>query len=96
MIWFSNVPLLRRLQFRLEHRFALARLSQFVDGDLADHQQERIDAHVDDCPECTAIVRQLRRMLRALGALGQSRGAATPAGERVARHVMGQIEMGGR
>jgi putative zinc finger protein len=39
------------------------RLSEYVDGDLADDERARVDAHLRACTECAAIVVELRQVI---------------------------------
>jgi hypothetical protein len=42
------------------HRYALQRLSSYMDGQLSDREQARVQAHLNACPDCSEQLRTLR------------------------------------
>ena len=42
------------------HRYALKRLSSYLDGQLSARERARVQAHLDACPDCRAELRSLR------------------------------------
>lgn len=42
------------------HRYALKRLSSYMDGQLSDQEQTRVQAHLNACPDCRNELRTLR------------------------------------
>jgi predicted anti-sigma-YlaC factor YlaD len=40
------------------------RLSDYLDGDLPDNERVALEAHLDGCPECTAVLDDLRRVIQ--------------------------------
>jgi hypothetical protein len=44
----------------IRHRYALKRLSSYMDGQLSQSEQARIQAHLDACPDCRDELRTLR------------------------------------
>ena len=42
------------------HRYALKRLSSYMDGQLPDRERARVQAHLNACPDCRKELRSLR------------------------------------
>lgn len=42
-------------------------LTDYFEGVLPDREHERVEAHVQTCPDCTAYVEQLRTTIAVLG-----------------------------
>ena len=61
--------LLRRVQFRLDHRWALGQMSAYLEGELGSRARARLERHSEVCPECRAVLLSLRRMLGLLQGL---------------------------
>ncbi len=61
------------LRQMLDHRFAKAHASEYLDGELPPEGVRRVERHTSICPQCRELIASLRRMLDALPAL-----AATP------------------
>ena len=57
------------LQQMADHRFAKAHVSEYLDGELAEAERERVERHASDCPKCHALLASLRRMIRTLPGL---------------------------
>jgi anti-sigma factor RsiW len=62
--------LLARRRFMLDHRFAQAHLSEYVDGELPPPEHRRVEEHVGVCPACTRVLATLRRTIAGLRGLG--------------------------
>lgn len=45
-------------------RAVFERLSEYIDGELADDLCSHIDGHMDDCPRCREFLDSLRRTVR--------------------------------
>lgn len=58
--------LLARMRFRRDHRWAPDRMSEYLDGELAVRRRARMERHLDECVECTRLIRGLGLLLRAL------------------------------
>ena len=61
--------LLERRRFMREHPWTQAHLSDYLDGDLAAGERERVEEHVGVCPQCRRVLRTLRRTLESLTGL---------------------------
>jgi anti-sigma factor RsiW len=48
-------------------RQAVALMSDYLDGSLAERDRARLERHLDDCPHCTEYLAQLRATIEALG-----------------------------
>lgn len=70
--------------FMRDHRFARARMSEYIEGELTRAQTDRIDKHTRVCPFCRRLLADLRRMIVALGHL-RSQTAGELADEVIAR-----------
>jgi anti-sigma factor RsiW len=44
-------------------------LSSYLDGALSPADTQRLEAHLDDCPNCSEYVEQLRATIAAVGAV---------------------------
>jgi anti-sigma factor RsiW len=55
-----------RRRFMREHHWTNAHLSEYLDGELADAEQARVERHVGLCPECHRVLAGLRKTLAAL------------------------------
>ena len=53
----------QRTRFRLDHRWAPRRMSDYLDGELASTGRTRMDRHVGECEECRRVLAGLRAML---------------------------------
>jgi anti-sigma factor RsiW len=53
------------------------RLSEYVDGELPDNERVALEAHLQDCDRCTAILSELERVIRR----AQSLPPMTPAND---------------
>ena len=60
-------------RFMLDHRFAVAHVSDYLDGELEPGGRARIERHAAVCPKCRELIAKLRRTLAALGNLGGQR-----------------------
>ncbi len=50
-----------RERFRRDHRWAPARMSDHLDGDLAQAARTRMEHHLGECAECRRLLAGLRR-----------------------------------
>ena len=57
------------VRFVLDHRFARAHASDYLDDALDDDGRRRVDRHTEICPPCHRFVESLRATLEALSAL---------------------------
>ena len=62
--------LLRRRRYMREHRWTQAHLSDYLDGELASRERQRVEQHMGICPQCRRVLATLRRTLEALTNLG--------------------------
>lgn len=69
-LMFRPLAVLRHRRFRMD-------LDAFVDGELTATKHHAVAAHIDDCPGCSTVTRQLMRMKRSL----RQRRTEIPAGE---------------
>ncbi|MHB0858098.1 MAG: anti-sigma factor family protein [Anaerolineae bacterium] len=60
---------LRNLQHRLNHRFAAANLSAFLDGELSGRDRARVQRHLQGCATCQSEVESLRETVAQLRSL---------------------------
>jgi anti-sigma factor RsiW len=81
--------LLARLRFAIDHRWAPARMSAFLDHDLPGHQRRRMERHVGECRRCRSLLTGLQFVVAALRRL-----PAPPDGDvaRIAASV--RVRMG--
>ena len=57
----------RMVRFMREHRFAQARMSEYLDDELSEPEHRRVHDHVSICPKCRRLLEELRRTVAALG-----------------------------
>lgn len=60
---------LHRTRFWLDHRWAPARMSEYLDMELSARRRRRMDRHVGECDECRRVLAGLRAMLGVLHGL---------------------------
>jgi anti-sigma factor RsiW len=72
--------LVDRMRFRRDHRWAPARMSDYLDAELAPGARARIEHHLGECAECRRLLAGLRRTLDALHRLSPPSGSVAPAG----------------
>lgn len=60
---------LERRRFMREHRWTDARLSDYLDEQLAARDRGRVDEHIGRCPQCRRMLATLRRTLEELRSL---------------------------
>jgi anti-sigma factor RsiW len=68
-----------RVRFRLDHRWAPAHMSDYLDAELSSARGQRMERHVRECDECRRVLAGLRATLRALRAVRASSGRVDPA-----------------
>jgi anti-sigma factor RsiW len=68
-----------RVRFAVDHRWAQRRMSDALDGQLADRARDRLARHEAECPECRELLHSLRRLLTFLeDAAGWDAGERAP------------------
>jgi len=60
---------MRGPQFHVDHVFTKRRLSEYLDGDLGPVERDRVERHVDECPDCGRTARSLQRLVAGLALL---------------------------
>jgi anti-sigma factor RsiW len=60
---------LERRRFLRDHRFAHARLSDYIEQELPPSEHRRVEEHVGICPQCRRVLATLKRTLRDLRSL---------------------------
>ncbi len=83
-----KAPLHRR--FRLDHRWAPRNVSLYLDGELRSSERKRLEHHVDDCPECRELLRELSALIVKLGTLRDDRGA--PVAQAILSSVRDRLD----
>jgi anti-sigma factor RsiW len=58
---------------RRDHGFAQRRMSDYLDGELTEHQRRRVRHHAAECPECGPTLRGLLRIRLVLRSPGPPR-----------------------
>ncbi len=53
----------RGLRFLRDHRWTPKHVSAYVDGELTAAARDRLQRHVNECPECRGLLHSLERML---------------------------------
>ena len=48
-------------------RDAVELMAAYLDGELAERDRERLEAHLADCPHCSEYLAQLRMTINAVG-----------------------------
>ncbi len=61
---------LQRVRFRLDHRWAPAHMSDYLDAEISSGRRWRMERHVGECHECRRLLAGLRAMVGALRGLG--------------------------
>jgi anti-sigma factor RsiW len=78
--------ILQRARFRLDHRWAPARMSDYLDTELSSGRRQRLERHLAECEECRRMLAGLRALLGALHGLPAA-GSGAVDGERIAASV---------
>jgi anti-sigma factor RsiW len=65
---------LHRLRFRADHRWTPSRTSEYIDGECSSGARLRIERHIEECPECRELLRELNAILGTLGTLRHEGG----------------------
>lgn len=60
---------MRGPQFHVDHVFTKRRLSEYLDGELRSVEGDRVERHVDECPDCGRTARSLHRLVVGLALL---------------------------
>lgn len=82
----------RRLNAKRDHRWAQARLSDYVDGDLPPRTHARLAGHEENCPDCARLIATLHALLVLLGSLRLPPETAVAVAERTAGRVRASLE----
>ena len=75
--------LLHPVRFRLDHRWAPARMSEYLDASLPAGSRRRMERHLAECGQCRRLLGDLRALLGALHRLS-ARGAGLDAARMAA------------
>ena len=59
---------LARVRFRVDHRWASARMSDYVDDELGQVMHRRLTHHLSECHDCRELLASLRQVLAVLSA----------------------------
>jgi anti-sigma factor RsiW len=51
------------VSFRRDHRWTREHMSAYLDSELRTELRARFEHHTAECPQCRAVLSQLRRML---------------------------------
>jgi predicted anti-sigma-YlaC factor YlaD len=81
--------LLHRLRFARDHRWVPSRSSDYLDGDLGEHDDRRVKRHLRECSACRELLDGLRAVIDALGSL--QHGPVEPTAQAVLTSVQGQL-----
>lgn len=57
---------LQMRRFVREHKWTSVHVNDYLDGDLAPAERERVETHVGLCPECRRLLQALRATLEGL------------------------------
>jgi anti-sigma factor RsiW len=57
---------LERARFRRDHRWAPARMSDYLDGELTPENRTRMERHLGECQDCRRLLAGLRRIVQGL------------------------------
>ena len=71
--------LLYRVRFARDHRWAPARMSDYLDGELQPGARVRLERHAHECHECQRVLAGLRALVRDLGRLSEPQGGFSAA-----------------
>jgi hypothetical protein len=82
----------RRLNARRDHRWARARISEYIDGELAPRHHRRVADHEELCPDCARLIATLEALLEILPSLRLPPETAFAIADRTAQRVEARIE----
>lgn len=51
------------VRFRVDHRWAPAHMSSYLDDELSARLRTRMERHAEKCPACRGMLQSLRQML---------------------------------
>jgi anti-sigma factor RsiW len=80
---------LHRARFRMDHRWAPDRMSDYLDDELPSGGRARLEHHVGECLECRRVLAGLRAMLQTLH--GLPAGGDQVEAVRIATAVRSQL-----
>ncbi len=78
-----------RLRFWRDHRWAPGRMSEYLDGELAEPGRGRMKRHIGECPECRRLLAGLGVVVEALHALSAPEGG--PGAVQIAAAVRAEL-----
>jgi anti-sigma factor RsiW len=81
---------LHRLRFRFDHRWVPGHASPYLDGELSPARRARLQRHLDECPECRALLHELSALVAALGTLHDDDGA--PVAKTIFSSLRGRLD----
>jgi anti-sigma factor RsiW len=58
-----------RARFRRDHRWAPARMSDYLDAELTPENRTRMERHLGECQDCRRLLAGLRRIVQGLHSL---------------------------
>ena len=61
----------RMVRFMRDHMWTARHLSEYLDGELGEADEHRVDRHVGHCPKCRELLASLRRTIQGLRSLGE-------------------------
>jgi anti-sigma factor RsiW len=79
--------ILHRVRFRLDHRWAPAHMSDYLDAELSSERRQRMERHVGECQECHRVLAGLRALL------GTLHGLPTPDSELDAQRIAASVRL---
>jgi anti-sigma factor RsiW len=65
-------------QFKLDHRWARAQMSAYVDGELTNPRRRRMESHLARCERCRQLLASLRGTVAAVQALASPASPTSP------------------
>jgi anti-sigma factor RsiW len=77
------------IRFRRDHRWTREHMSAYVDSELQVELRVRFEHHTAECPQCRAVLSQLRRMLGLLETA--SKPGPTTDGSAIASAVLRRL-----
>jgi anti-sigma factor RsiW len=79
----------QEIRFRRDHRWTREHMSAYLDAELRAELRVRFEHHTAECPQCRAVLSQLRRMLDLLESA--SKPEPTADGSAIASAVMRRL-----
>jgi anti-sigma factor RsiW len=66
-------------QFKIDHRWARARMSAYADGELTGSRRERMKGHLARCERCRQLLASLQATIAAAKALPSPASPTSPS-----------------